>query len=246
MDEPVALRGAGLQERLGSVGASVGLVVLAFVSGLLLAFVAARVGIAAGLPLRSDRTLQIVTLLPAQFVGFLLPLFGYLYTRDRLDLIRARLPTLKDIGWAVAGILALLVGVVALASVIRYVGVSPASNASIETAQQNPEVIPFFVVMSILVVGPCEELLFRGGVQGILRDAFAPLPAIAIASALFGVAHVAALLGDAALGQLVYIVVTFVLGLVLGLLYEHTENIVVPMLSHGIYNALVFGSLALG
>jgi membrane protease YdiL (CAAX protease family) len=231
-------------DQVRSIGLGIGLVVLAFLSGTILAFIVAQLGLAAGLPLRDDRTLQVVVLLPAQFVGFLLPLFGYLASEDRLDLIDVRVPTLRDIGWAIGGIVALLVGVIILSQLIQYANVSPASNGSVETAQQNPEIIPFFVIMSILIVGPCEELLFRGGVQGLLRDSYATVPAIVITSGLFGVAHVAALLGDAVLGQAAYILVTFVLGIVLGLLYEYTENIVVPMLSHGIYNAIVFGSLA--
>lgn len=245
MSEWTGERDATRLDRVRSIGLGIGLVVLAFASGLVLAFVVAQLGLAAGLPLQENQTLQLLVLLPSQFIGFLIPLFGYLASEDRLDLIDIRVPTLRDIGWAVGGIVALLVGVIVLSQLIQYANVSPASNESVETAQQNPEIIPFFVVMSILIVGPCEELLFRGGVQGLLRDSYAAVPAVLITSGLFGVAHVAALLGDAALGQAAYILVTFVLGVVLGFLYEYTENIVVPMLSHGIYNAIVFGSLAL-
>jgi membrane protease YdiL (CAAX protease family) len=34
--------------------------------------------------------------------------------------------------------------------------------------------------------------------------------------------------------------ITIVLGIVLGALYERTKNLFVPMLAHGIYNAVLF------
>ena len=42
---------------------------------------------------------------------------------------------------------------------------------------------------------------------------------------------------------MVYIAVTFVLGCILGYVYERTANLVVPALVHGAYNAILFSML---
>jgi membrane protease YdiL (CAAX protease family) len=50
--------------------------------------------------------------------------------------------------------------------------------------------------------------------------------------------HVFSLQGS---GKLVYIGVVFTLALVLGVAYELTDNLAVPALIHGAYNAVQFG-----
>lgn len=93
------------------------------------------------------------------------------------------------------------------------------------------------IPITVLFVGPGEELLFRGVIPGLFRRAYGPVPAIVIASGLFDVAHYAALAGS---DKRTYIVVTILLGLLLGGLYEQTDNVLVPIVVHGIYNAILF------
>lgn len=93
------------------------------------------------------------------------------------------------------------------------------------------------VPISLLLVAPGEELIFRGVVQGLFRRAYGPVPAILITSALFGVAHYLALSGS---GKLVYVAVAAILGLVLGTVYELSDNLVVPTLAHGVWNSYLF------
>jgi hypothetical protein len=127
---------------------------------------------------------------------------------------------------------------------MQTLGISSATNSIVEQGRENPGLIPPLILLSVLVVGPGEELLFRGGVQGVLRKSYSELPAVLIAAALFGIAHTIALIGSGS-QVLAYVVVTFVLGIVLGLLYEWTDNIVVPAVVHGFYNAVVFTMLYL-
>lgn len=91
--------------------------------------------------------------------------------------------------------------------------------------------------LAILFVAPGEELVFRGIVQGLFRQTDGPVPAILFVSVLFGVVHYVALAGS---GKVTYIVVTLLLGVLLGYVYERTENILVPVVVHGLYNAILF------
>jgi membrane protease YdiL (CAAX protease family) len=90
-----------------------------------------------------------------------------------------------------------------------------------------------------LVVGPSEEVLYRGIVQGRLRESLPAVPAIAIASGIFAFIHVMALTGGVS-GRLTTVAILFFPSLVFGAVYEYTENLVVPALLHGLHNAVIF------
>ncbi len=230
-------------QQLRSVGTSVGLTV----AGFLTAVVVFGVGIvtigAAGIDLQQQPILFTIAGIVLQGVGFGVAVLLYMAATDNWDLVELRWPTLRDLAWSVGGLVALFAGYLAIVAVVSFLDVSPAQNSIVEAGQQNPGLVPLLIPLAILVVGPSEELLFRGAIQGVLRRSYSAVPAIAIASALFGVAHVFALLGGPLSGILVYISVTFVLGMILGAIYEKTENVLVPSLVHGVYNAILFTSL---
>ena len=127
---------------------------------------------------------------------------------------------------------------------VSLAGASPASNRVGEIGVQNPELLLLLIPLSILLVGPGEELLFRGLVQGILREAFGSVPAIVLASAIFAGIHYVALSGGAG-ARLVTIAILLLPSLVFGTAYEVRENLVVPALIHGTYNATLFAGLYL-
>lgn len=102
-----------------------------------------------------------------------------------------------------------------------------------------------YAAVSILFVGPGEELLHRGVIQGRLRDAFGPLVSIVAASAVFAAAHVFGLSGSPA-GVWFAVGTIFAISLVLGYAYERTGNLVVVMAIHGLYNAILFCLAYLG
>ncbi|MFB6176197.1 MAG: lysostaphin resistance A-like protein, partial [Halobaculum sp.] len=83
-------------------------------------------------------------------------------------------------------------------------------------------------------------LLFRGIVQGEVRRALGPAAAVAFASLLFGAIHYTGVSGTPG-ERLVYVGVAALLGCVLGVLYEYSDNLAVPALAHGSYNAVLFG-----
>ena len=80
-----------------------------------------------------------------------------------------------------------------------------------------------------------EEPLFRGLLQGWLRRRVRARAAVPLAALIFAVAH----------GVPAIMPWLFVVGVILGTGYERAECLWVPILVHGLYNAVVAGALAL-
>ena len=234
--------------RLESVGHSVGVVVAAFLLGYLFTYVVAFVLVGLGFVSLEAFTnpdvplpgwVAIVAFI-AQFSGFVAAVVAYLAWRDETDLFEYGVPDLTDLAWGVAGLVGLFVAAFAVSALIQLLGAETATNEVVELGQQNPRLFLYLIPVTILVVAPAEELLFRGVVQGLFRRAYGVAPAVVFASALFGVVHWVALTGGGS--QLTYVAVAGVLGLVLGSVYELTENLVVPVAIHALWNVYVFGS----
>ena len=239
-------RATDWRTRAESLGHSLGVIVAAFLVGYVLLNVVALVLVAAGVvsveALTSDAVpvppVAYVVITVAQFGGFVLIAGAYLVWRDAFDLFSVDVPDLRDLGGVVGGAVALFVAAIAVSFVIQQLGVQTATNQAVELGQQNPALFLYMIPITILVVAPAEELLFRGVVQGLFRRAYGVVPGLVLASALFGVAHWLALTGG---GKLTYVAIAAVLGIVLGTVYELTDNLVVPVAIHGAWNAFLFG-----
>jgi membrane protease YdiL (CAAX protease family) len=236
-----------LRTRVESLGHSLGVVVGAFLLGYVLLNVAALVLVAAGVvsaealasaDISVPANVYAVTTI-AQFAGFVVIALTYVWWRDEFDLFAIDLPDLRDLGAMAGGFVTLFVAALSVSYVVQQLGADTATNQVVEQGQQNPTLFLYMIPITILVVAPAEELLFRGVVQGLFRRAYGLVPGILLASALFGVAHWLALTGA---GRLTYIAIAAVLGLVLGTVYELTENLAVPIVIHGLWNAFLFGS----
>lgn len=240
MDGPL-YRYADLETRLQATAHAVGVILLAFALGAIgLQLIAVPVlGLFIDVFVNDELTMTAsVVLTIVQFIGFIAVAIGYIRVRE-IDLFETRLPSLRDIGWIAAGLVTLFIAVTFIGYLIQLLGIDSAQNSVIEAGQQNPDFFLYMVPIAILFIGPGEELLFRGVVQGLLKRAYGVVPAILIASALFGIAHYLALTGTSG-GKLTYIAVAGALGVVLGVVYELSENIVVPAIVHGFYNAILF------
>jgi membrane protease YdiL (CAAX protease family) len=194
-----------------------------------------------GLPLAASLAL---TLVLGQYVAFGGLAVAYLAWRglDRAGIVAylgVRRPSLKEIGIVIGSWALILVAITAVSAVIQQLGTETASNQSAELAMQNPAIIPLLIAASFLVIGPSEEILYRGVVQGRLRETLSPAPAILVASAIFAAVHVMALTGGIS-GRLTTIAILFLPSIVFGVVYEYTENLVVPALLHGLHNAVIF------
>ena len=177
-----------------------------------------------------------------QFSGFLAAVLGYLAATDEWELLRISRPTPWEAGLVVGGGGGLLGFQYGALFVLRELGLTTAQNQAVVPAGDPAAYYLAMIAVSLLVVGPVEEVLFRGVVQGGLRRAFDAAPAVLLASLLFGLVHLSALEGTAG-QQWAYVAVVVVLGCVLGVLYERTDNVLVPGLAHGVYNAGIYAVL---
>lgn len=90
------------------------------------------------------------------------------------------------------------------------------------------------VVVVSALAGLGEELLFRGVIQAGVSASFGVWTGLAVASVLFGLMH--------ALSR-AYFVLATAMGLYLGGLYQVTDNLLLPVLVHGLYDAIAIGYL---
>jgi membrane protease YdiL (CAAX protease family) len=183
-----------------------------------------------------------VSLVAIQGLGF--PLVALLYFRYTGRSLRAfvpvAIPSLRDLGVTVAGWVGAIVITPLVASVaIGLANQQPASNAAGETAQQNPEIVPFLIPLVFLLNAPGEELLFRGVIQGLIRERFSAWAAIGLTTAAFAPLHIIALIGSPT-AALLTIVIISVPSIVFGTVYELTDNLVVPSLVHALFNSTLF------
>ena len=197
--------------------------------------------IVGGLPLAAN---LVLTLLVGQYIAFAGLAIAYLAWRGFdgagiVSYLGVRKPSLVELGLVVVGWVVILVSVMGISLLVQLLGVETAANQSAELAIGNPAIIPLFIAASFLVIGPCEEILYRGVVQGRLRESLPAAPSIIIASAVFAFIHVLALTGGIE-GRLTTVAILFFPSLVFGAVYEYTENIVVPSLLHGLHNAVIF------
>ena len=230
---------APLHVQIRSFSHSVLLVALAFVIGAGLAIPGMLLVGLLGFSLSPPSLEVIVTNSILQYVGFFVVVWGYIAYTDSETLIRVRRPTLRDLIWTVTGLVGVFAAVSVASIVVSVIGADQAQNSVVSLGQENPDLFLLMIPITLLFVAPGEELLFRGVVLGLFRRSTGTVPAIVISSVMFGVVHYIALAGS---GKLTYIGVTILLGLLLAGVYELTNNILVPIIVHGIYNAILFAS----
>lgn len=225
----------GRRSQLRAVLVAVGLVV-----GALLVSTLVGVGVALPLILRgfepTSGTVLVASLFATQ-ISFVVVALLYLRRRD-WD-VSLSLPTRRDLTWVVGGVLTTVVAAFGLLALSNALGIEPVESVIEAPVLANPSLLLVLAALSIVVVAPAEELLFRGVVQGRLRRTFGPIVAIGVASLLFASIH---LLNLVALGggAVVMVAVIFVVAVVLGAAYERTGNLTVPILVHGAYNTTLF------
>ena len=210
--------------------------VVAGLIGELVSTLALRVGVVAEGTNEADILGTVAT-----FGSFLPAVIGYLAITDQWDLVPVSKPTLRTAGVVpvvAVGLYGIQIGLLLL---LREFGLQTGQNPATMAAGDPVAYYLAMIAVSVLVVGPAEELLFRGVIQGGLRRSFGAAPAILIASVLFGLLHFG--VGGSLIERVAYMGVTVLLGALLGLLYERTGNIVIPALAHGLYNAIIFGAL---
>lgn len=196
----------------------------------------------------SGISIALLSLVSLQGIAFPVVAFSYLRLRGlSLSFLRVRTPSLRDLGVVVAGVVAILLLVVTSQIAISALGLTPAQRADSEILT-DPDFAVIGIPLMLLIVGPGEELLFRGVVQSTIREVASAPVAIVLANFAFAPAHVVAFLGsdNSLLAILTSISLLFLPGLVFGIIYEYTDNLVVPSLSHGLWNSFLLSLVLFG
>lgn len=229
-----------------TIASAVGVGVLGVLAYVALSFVFALVGqLVGGFSLVVSLALSLAV---GQYLAF--GGVGLLYLRSRgfdrsriVSYIGIRRPSAVELVIAFVGAVATFGVAIVLSTIVLSTGAEPAQNQGAQVAMQNPAIIPLIVVAMFLVVGPCEEFLFRGVVQSRLRESLSAAPAIVIASAVFAPAHVISLSGGGVTGVLLGIGLLVIPSFLFGAVYEYTGNLVVVALMHGTYNSILLSLL---
>jgi membrane protease YdiL (CAAX protease family) len=177
-------------------------------------------------------------------LGFVVAAAAFLFATGRnFSYVGLRLPTRREFGYVFGGLLGLvayrqLAIVAALFLELPIAGNSITDFPGVDLLT----ILAVLIPISIVVIGPAEELLFRGVVQTYLDEHVSTGGAIVIASVVFAGVHLptswVATPNLLAVG--VSMAILFGLSLILGWLYATTGNLTVPILAHGFYDAVVF------
>lgn len=240
---------------LRAVGVAVGLAVTGMLSLTLVAVIGTLFGVLLRLPVVVALAIAATV---AHFLGFVGVAWVYLRHRgydseQQRSYIGLRRPTVRQLGLVVAGNLVIVVLLAVLFGLVEMFSLLPADEGTESVQDELADlgvgagVYLVLVVFMLAVVGPTEEVLYRGVIQNRLREQFSVVPAIAIASAVFTAIHLQIfLVGSGILGVAVGFLALFIPSIVLGVVYEYTENIAVPSLVHGIHNSLIVTVLFFG
>lgn len=230
-------------ERLVHAASAVFALVFALLAASLIAQLATSAAVGVGVVAPETNAFTLLRTV-ASFAGFLPAVVGYLVITDQRDLVSVSVPSLREVGLIVGAAVVLYGLQIGLLLALREFGLGTGQNPATTPAGDPVVYFAAMIVVSLLVVGPAEELLLRGVVQGGLRRSFDAAPAILIAALMFGALH--GNIEGTAVEQVAYMGVTVVLGSVLGVLYERTDNVLVPGFAHGLYNAIIFARLLRG
>ncbi|MEY7850017.1 lysostaphin resistance A-like protein [Natrarchaeobius sp. A-rgal3] len=149
------------------------------------------------------------------------------------------LPTPKELLVGAGSVVALLGIAIIVGFITEQLGV-PSSEHSLLTEERAVGYYVLLAVISILLIGPVEELLFRGLIQNYVRPAFGSAGAVVWTSILFAAIHLPVYLTIGFSSAIASLAAVFALSLVMGGVYEKYRNLVLVMLIHGVYNAVVF------
>ncbi|MEM3626570.1 MAG: type II CAAX endopeptidase family protein [Candidatus Bathyarchaeia archaeon] len=93
------------------------------------------------------------------------------------------------------------------------------------------------VIVALLLAGICEEFTFRGFLQTAINSRYPAVVALLVSSLAFGLFHFDP--------QGIYILSTFILGLLLGYIYHRWRSYVVSSIAHATVNLMALALLLL-
>ncbi len=215
--------------RVRAIVIGLGLVVAALAIGTLLTIVPVAVG--------GTSLVALTATIVLSEAGYAIA--GWLYLRRWFsETVPIKMPTLRQGGWVIASTL-LMLGIAAGVGVLSTTLGVQLGRTDQELIAGSPTMVLVMAALSFVLIAPAEEYLFRGVIQRRLAWSMRPSAAIVATAFLFVIPHAIGYLGGAE-GVVLLSVVPFSLAVVMGVLYERVNNLSVPILAHGCYNATLF------
>lgn len=162
-------------------------------------------------------------------------LFAFYVFRGHIGDFKIKMPSLWHLVIAIVGafgayLAALFGGILQL----LLTGPDPHQDTYNALFQTNtPLELVVWILLMVLVVAPCEEFFARGFVQTSIQNSCKTrnkpiIIAILVASFFFALLHL----------DFYRIIPLFFVGLILGIVYYYTDNLLTPIITHGLYNAI--------
>jgi membrane protease YdiL (CAAX protease family) len=180
------------------------------------------------------------TLVLGELLIMVIPLSVMLY--KRVDIRRYICLQLKPTHFLLGigfGFLLLFMNLIVTAALVSVFGVSQAveeSNTLLMDLSGSPDGL-IIVAASLLLAGICEEFTFRGFLQTSINKKYPLSVALVVSALAFGLFHLDF--------QVVYTVGTFVMGLVLGLIYYRWRSYIVSAVAHASMNLIALALMLL-
>jgi len=184
------------------------------------------------------------------FIGQVVGMGGlsalYLWKTGRgFEYVPIRRPTLLEAAIIIVAPFGIIFVTATISQLSLLLGVEPSEHALGGLGDVDPTLFLYLIPLMFLIVGPFEELLYRGVIQRRLRESFGPVAAITLASVIFALIHIPAHgFGGAGVASVAASMVALFGGsLIFGAIYEYTENLTVVALIHGLYNSILLALL---
>lgn len=234
--------GRSVKARVCALASGVFAIAAALVLGTLLSLLVLWSLRLAGLTLGITRVVLVTLALTQGVACWGVALFSLVRPNLREGTARVglRAPSADDLRAARRACLWALAGAAAGGLLTSALGLAPAENEVLHLGRSKPHLFLVLMPVSILLVGPGEELLFRGIVQTRLRGAFSSRQAVVVGSVLFAGVHLFSVVGSWP-ERLVAVLVLMLPSLAFGFAYERRRNLWVPALAHGFYDFVLLG-----
>jgi len=234
---------SGIRSKLRTLGVAFLLGTTGYSASILWTIPFREVTRAPGLALTTSSQLMmnyIALILGAVTIGLL-----YFRVSDKgIDYIDIHIPNKRQLAIIVGGTLALLIAFFAIGAGTSFFEGAEASEHSMQQTVSNGNIDPQFILLmipiSFLAIGPSEEFIFRNLVQKRLYEDFTKTASILIASIIFALIHFPTYATGAFSEILISLGSVFVFSVILGTAYAWTENLIIPAVMHGTYNAVIF------